>query len=255
MKLSEIARKVLRLKKPEADSKTSSDEKQSVKNGPLTLAVGASIILLAVLTFTNLRLIRDPSIAGKVFRFSASAPVAPACPVAREPFSGSAEKKPPSAPPEVTFYNTLTALAEHKPGEVTAAGPNPDTDSASDAPKTPPLPHTAKKQDNQAVPQTAAQPGLASAPKPTKPLKPEKGTRTYTVQVGAFSHPGIAQQWAHKWKARGFDVTLKPVARPRSGVIYRLYLGNFPSEKKADELVERLKTKEGISAFRLVVQN
>ena len=65
--------------------------------------------------------------------------------------------------------------------------------------------------------------------------KAGSGAKTYTVQVGAFTHPAIAQQWAEKWKLRGYDVSLKPVARPKSGVIYRLYLGNFSSEKKADE--------------------
>ena len=79
--------------------------------------------------------------------------------------------------------------------------------------------------------------------------------RTYAVQVGAFTHPAIAQEWALKWKARGYDVALKPVARPRTGVIYRLYLGNFLSEKKADELVNHLKSKEGISAFPVVLRN
>ncbi|MBM3300349.1 MAG: SPOR domain-containing protein, partial [Deltaproteobacteria bacterium] len=82
-----------------------------------------------------------------------------------------------------------------------------------------------------------------------------KGPKVYTVQVGAFTNPGIAQQWAQEWKARGYNVSLKPVARPRTGVIYRLYLGEFSSEKKADELVKRLRQNEGISAIRLVVRN
>jgi cell division septation protein DedD len=57
-----------------------------------------------------------------------------------------------------------------------------------------------------------------------------------------------------KWKGRGYEVSLKPVARP-SGVIYRLYLGSFSSESQADELVRHLKSKEGISALRLVLHN
>jgi cell division septation protein DedD len=82
-----------------------------------------------------------------------------------------------------------------------------------------------------------------------------KSPKVYTVQVGAFTNPGIAQQWAQQWKARGYKVALKPVARPRTGVLYRLYLGEFPSEKKADELVRHLRQKEGISAIRLGVRN
>jgi len=86
------------------------------------------------------------------------------------------------------------------------------------------------------------------------PPSGQAGSKNYTVQVGAFSHPGIAQQWAARWKARGYDASLRPVARP-TGVIYRLYLGYFSSESQADELVRYLKSKEGISALRLVVRN
>jgi cell division septation protein DedD len=71
--------------------------------------------------------------------------------------------------------------------------------------------------------------------------------------VGAFSTPAIARQWALEWKERGYDVSLKPVARPNTGVIYRLYLGSFSSEKQADQLVKRLTTKDGINAFRVAV--
>ena len=85
-------------------------------------------------------------------------------------------------------------------------------------------------------------------------FEPARSGQVYSVQVGAFSHPGVAKQWAEKWRARGYDVILKPVARPRSGVIYRLYLGSFPTAKKADELVGRLKAKEGVTAFAVALQ-
>jgi len=73
--------------------------------------------------------------------------------------------------------------------------------------------------------------------------------------VGAFSDPGVAKEWSLKWKARGYAVQLKPVARPRTGVIYRLYLGDFSSKKKADRLVKRLKVREGVTAFPVVLRN
>jgi len=256
MKLPELVRKLLRRKKSGADAQSAPGENRPPKNGPLTLAVGASIMLMLVLGFTNLRLIRDPSVACKAFRFSVSTPAEPFCSVAPDPLTGTSEKKPPCAPPEVTFYNTLTAQDEPKPGEGTPTGGKiVENDLASDAQKIPASSPTAKKEDSKSGPQNPTPAGLASSPRPPHTVKSERSPKAYTVQVGAFSHPGIAQQWAQKWKARGFDVTLKPVARPRTGVIYRLYLGNFPSEKKADELVERLKTKEGISAFSLLVQN
>jgi cell division septation protein DedD len=93
------------------------------------------------------------------------------------------------------------------------------------------------------------------SPKSAKLPQSKPGRKRYTVQVGAFTNPGIAKQWALEWKARGYMVALKPVARPRTGVIYRLYLGSFTSENQADELVKRLKSREGISALRLLVRN
>ncbi len=77
----------------------------------------------------------------------------------------------------------------------------------------------------------------------------------YTVQVGAFSNPSLAQQWAKQWEDRGFKVTIKPVARPRTGVLYRLFLGEFNNKEDADSLVKRLKDNEGITALRLLVRN
>jgi hypothetical protein len=37
-------------------------------------------------------------------------------------------------------------------------------------------------------------------------------------------------------------------------VIYRLYLGSFPTAKQADELVGRLKAKEGVTAFAVALK-
>ena len=64
-------------------------------------------------------------------------------------------------------------------------------------------------------------------PRANNSEKPDTSARSYTVQVGAFTNPQIAQQQALSWKSRGYNAVLRPVAMPKSGVIYRLYLGSF----------------------------
>ena len=233
---------------------------QPPKNGIPTLLVIASVVLMAVLAVLNVRLIQDPSIAGKAF-----GPLVPARPerqpvCATNPLGGTPGPHTCTAPPEVTFYRNLVAqderdTAKHKPardsGSDGAVGSGPDKKADGAA--------TVKSQGARGEPWPSAE---ATAKSPSQGVDvaeadlpgPESGDKSYIVQVGAFTQPRIAQQWAAKWKSRGYDVLLKPVARPKSGVIYRLYLGKFSSQKEADALVKRLKAKEGISAFTLLVR-
>ncbi|WP_157212214.1 SPOR domain-containing protein [Desulfomonile tiedjei] len=226
-----------------------SDERSGPKNGWLAVAVLASGLALVVLAIINYRLISDPSISGKAFQPKESLQVdehgaIQGC----VPGEGIVANNGPHKPPEVTFYQQLTAQDEQK--------------AAQDSPTIQETELQGHKTGDSAVmpqkredPKNKAQAKLNSS-EDLRPLLPLVSTPgRYTVQVGAFTHPSIAQEWANKWKTRGYEVILRPVARPNTGIIYRLYLGNFPSEKQADDLVKHLKAKEGISALRLMVRN
>jgi cell division septation protein DedD len=251
---------MLRLSGTKPSRPIPSENNRAPKNGRLALAVVASIITMIVLSVFSVRLIRDRSMTGKGFGPSIpSQPEAvPSAVTARVPFASN--KGAIEVPPEVTFYRQLTAQDEKKPGKANVAQ-DPNAVSDISPSQADPKAVQASKASHKTAEQDRKQPKLgfdkpAGAPIQQYALpKPGSGAKTYTVQVGAFSHPAIAQQWAAKWKARGYDVALKPVASPKSGVIYRLYLGNFSSEKKADELVKHLKANEGISALRLVLRN
>jgi cell division septation protein DedD len=235
----------------------STRDNDAPKNGPLVLMVIASVLIMIGLGILNLRLIRDPSVAGKAFNPSGSLQQQLACPVVPSAAKSSGKEKSSHVPPVVTFYRQLTAQDDQPPAQEKAQPggiaeqniPAQEKNGASAAQGTEKVAQARKKQEERATPSQSRSTAPAILP------APEEDARMYTVQVGAFNHPAVAQQWAEKWKARGFKVSLKPVARPRTGVIYRLYLGKFSSEKKADELVNRLKSKEGISAFRLLVRN
>ncbi|MFH1115659.1 MAG: SPOR domain-containing protein [Pseudomonadota bacterium] len=241
--------------RPSANRQAAGDE-ASPKNGPLTLAVAAAFVIMVALAAVNLRLIRDPSIACKAF--GPSVPSRPEAGPGLDCSEASEVKKEAcEVKPQVTFYEQLKTVDEQTQEVSQSAGdapPGPPSEPPRAVSITPPENNKNNNSPLQASsPPPAPEPSDASGSLKLPQTAP--GNKRYTVQVGAFTDPGIAKQWALKWKARGYMVSLKPVARPRTGVIYRLYLGSFSSETQADELVKRLKSKEGISALRLVVRN
>ena len=116
------------------------------------------------------------------------------------------------------------------------------------------------------APKSSVQPEPSSASKKAeikKPAEPQAqkssqqsnaSPKRYTVQVGAFTSPQMAEEQALHWKSLGYKTLLRPAAMPKAGIVYRLYLGNFRSEKEAEDLVRDLKAK-GINAFRSLVSN
>lgn len=261
-KLRELLRKRKVRHQAAPPVRVAGNDSDAPKNGRLTLAVIGVLLVMLVLAALNVRLILDPSIAGKAF-----GPWVPVKPDAGPETTVSqscpaTQTKSNASPPQVTFYRKLVAQEEqphcsegvapdkattqegHQVAE-TRHSPAHDAKPADRHPETKPgnrEPSSAKKEMHQA----AAEESLPG---------PDSGTGSYMVQIGAFTNPSIAQQWATRWKSRGYEVILKPVARPRTGILYRLYLGKFSSQQEADALVKRLKTREGITAFRLLVRN
>lgn len=226
------------------------------KNGPMIIGVVSTIVVMIALTFINIRLLSAPTPSNEpVSQSHNSKKLNPVFP---EMSSGKVDPKTCQPPTEVTFYNQLRTK-EDKP--VSGASVT-QSESRHDASRPPvktaqeSAPANSKEEKSFSLPASSGH--RSSDPidaNHDQDLTVEKSTQEsskgFVVQVGAFSHPRIAQEWASKWKAKGYKVTLKPVARPSSGIIYRLYLGDFESEKKADEFVKQLKAKEGITAMRL----
>ncbi|MEJ2718211.1 MAG: SPOR domain-containing protein [Deltaproteobacteria bacterium] len=232
------------------------------KNGRLALAVAASVLTMIVLIILNATMFDGLSVSRKAFGPPTASKQELQFPFPGCPAGSGKEEAAPQAPPEVTFYNKLTV--QNDPREVEDV---PDEQEASEEHHAPPAKHAAspppaaETRKRRAAQRSATNKAVCSiTPEQRFNValnlpRPKPGGKKFTVQVGAFVHPGVARQWAVKWKARGYQVFLRPVARPNTGVIYRLYLGSFDSGKKADELVARLKAKEGISAFRVALRN
>jgi len=260
MGILKILAKRRKARRPELSASGSGEDK-GPKNGPLTLALVASLAIMVGLGILNLRLVRDASLEGKLF--------APPSPLATIPHpvdqishsSNPSEKQTCEVRPQLSFYSRLTA-----PEEQPAARVGADPAQGRPADSSPPSPEEkTAAATTQKMTKHEASSAISTSPQPTQVADSRVGVvdlpgarnanKRYTVQVGAFSSPAVAQQWAVTWKERGYNVLLKPVARPDTGVIHRLYLGSFSSEKKADELAKRLNTKEGIKAFRVMVRN
>lgn len=226
------------------------------KNGPMIIGVVSTILIMIALTFINIRLLSAPTPANEpVSQSQNNKKLNPVLPEINGPKN---DPKACQAPPEVTFYSQLKTKEEKfvagSPGSVAESKtgsnrPGEKTNQVNPA-------SAAKEEKSFALPASAGHPSSDAIDiERNYSLSVEKAgnesSKGFVVQVGAFSHPRIAQEWASKWKAKGYKVTLKPVARPSSGIIYRLYLGDFETEKKADDFVKQLKAKEGISAMRL----
>jgi hypothetical protein len=231
------------------------------KNGRLLVAVVVAFALMVALVGFNLRLIRHPAVLGTGVRnpeISRSEPT-PVTPVKSE--AEHLETRTRITRPEMTFYRDLTSDDEQHGGAESSDQARARGNEAENSLQQKQRELAASGQTGNAENAAGRKTVVSAGRFPESPA--ERGSppdldlvsRAYTVQVGSFSHPAIAQQWALNWKARGYDVALKPVARPNTGVTYRLYLGKFKSEREADELVKRLKAKEGITAFRLMVPN
>jgi cell division septation protein DedD len=173
---------------------------------------------------------------------------------------GLAESDSKTNKPKIMFYEELesrdkeeTVASRQPPSRIEHRADDSYKAAKDVAPSTPvEAPSTRKPIETN----YRKRPLTRSKPENSGPINPDpvRGKRMYTVQVGAFSNPTLAQQWARQWEQRGFKVTIKPVARPGVGVLYRLLLGEFYNKEDADSLVERLKINEGISALRLMVR-
>ncbi|HMK37120.1 MAG TPA: hypothetical protein VK463_18755, partial [Desulfomonilaceae bacterium] len=79
------------------------------KNGRLTVAVAVSILVMIGLGAINIRLIRDPSIAGKAFKPIFSNRTEPDGKTQPLSTKEAAHAKACTTPTEVTFYRNLTS--------------------------------------------------------------------------------------------------------------------------------------------------
>ena len=231
-------------------------QNKSPKNGALTLAVIGVFALMFLLLAVNVKLLRSPTAEGKRSITSDLARSEFNCPARAN--SASPEVKTCIDPPVVVSPDDRATSGHDRNSQEHDQMSSPaKPEKQSTGPKS--------KQDLQPL-KTQVQQELNSTSKETRAAKSAEseaqkssersGTsaKRYKVQVGAFSNPQTAEEQALHWKLRGYETHLSPVAMPKAGIVYRLHLGNFKSEREADDLVRDLKAM-GVSAFALMVSN
>jgi cell division septation protein DedD len=241
-----IARRKAPVRRNNGDNKSS-------KNGRLILAVIGVFALMLVLLTVNVSLLRSPTAGGQ--RSTSSDP-------AGSEFSHPARAN--SASPQGKACDDSLGAVGHNQTERDRNSQQLDqiiapmkADKESDS---------RKFMEALQAPKSSVQPEPSSAAKKAETKKsPEPQTqkssqpsitslKRYTVQVGAFTSPQMAEEQALHWKSLGYKTLLRPAAMPKAGIVYRLFLGSFQSEREAENLVRDLKAK-GVSSFSAVVSN
>ncbi len=264
MKIPNLFRRRRSLSRRNAPAKRNDGEKGSPENRWLALAVAGVFVLMLFLVAANVKLLFSPAAVGKKsvpsdhpeseFGYPAGANAAPTLPdKICAPSSAIAVDDEMSAPDEQEsgrddqFTHPVKKKdTENAPSKAEIASPKKDTGTQSSK--------SVVKKETSTEPEKARHRKTTQIHAKSGSEKPDAGSKRYTVQVGAFTNPQIAQQQERSWKSRGYEAVLRPAAMPKSGVIYRLSLGNFQTEKEADDLVKDLKAK-GITSFKLPVTN
>lgn len=254
--LGDFSKSIFNKRRPTRVQRNAAPACGKPKNGRLILGVALTIAVMAGLTFLNLRLIRQQTTANRqpVVQETSSSNFVAVVPE-RSKEEPKAEEKPCHPTPEVTFYKQLKSEDDGKlvhKGTQKAKSSEAGNGITSDS-----VPSDTKTAREEAG---FAAPALSGACPPVKETEEKVSGisstgKIYAVQVGVFSHPRVAQEWANKWRSRGYPVALRPMARPNSGVQYRLFLGEFNSEKKADEFAKQFKAKEGVSGLTLSIKD
>lgn len=233
------------------------------KNGRLILALSGALLVMITLGYIVSGLVGDENEDQKS---SAAVPSELEKKLSKDDTKDEPKDEPKSSRPKIMFYEELenqeetktsNAHTEPQPKEKVEAKIEQATDTPHEKKLATPIATDSRQKPRPPMERRASR---RPEPRPTKEIEARQNRSKdpqpfYTVQVGAFSNPSLAQQWAKQWEDRGFRVMIKPVARPRTGVLYRLFLGEFHSKEDADLLVKRLKDNEGITALRLLVRN
>ena len=239
------------------------DRETDPSNVPLVFAIVVGLIFMIGLTYLNLCYVMTSSPTLEMTHPSLPA-LTDQSHATEDNHTGTLPKdqpiKKPNAP-EVTFYERLTSQdkTHHEPA---ASAVVPDSNPTG-FPKIDPSPtrriqNTKKKKraPEHAWKAPATSNGRAPKPKRTdRPSQPTHVKKRYTVLIGTFSQPTIAERRSRSLKSKGYHVKLKPVAKPGKGVLYQIWSAKFSSEAQAKSLANRLQSSEGLQKVRIVAVN
>ena len=96
---------------------------------------------------------------------------------------------------------------------------------------------------------TASQPTGAAPAQEEAAAKPAAAEPSYfSLQVGAFRDPELANQAKTEWENRGHKVFVQPASENSDGMI-RVFVGKFEKLSEANALAAKIDHEEGVQAY------
>ena len=84
---------------------------------------------------------------------------------------------------------------------------------------------------------------------PDKNIHRSQGRARYTVQVGAFQSPDVAEGMLHKLGTRGYKAHIKLETLPNNRKLYRVRVGRFETQGEARRYGARMKSRHNLVGF------
>jgi len=177
---------------------------------------------------------------------------APAAPSSSAAPGSTPSGRPPAAPSEFTFYETLKKPPHDPAATVGLTQPKAP---ANAAPQKSPAKAPAKAAPPKSAAKTGPSKSIAAESKPApagsgviETTTAEKGSLHYTVQVGAFRQQSVAEQMIRTLNKKGHDAYLATASSP-DGVTYRVRVGRFTTREAADRAANQLAATEKLHPF------
>jgi cell division protein FtsN len=175
----------------------------------------------------------------------------------------------PKSESELTFYDRLAAgergesaapprspaptppAAPAAPAAPRApAPPEPEASTPKATPAPPaasPAPAPARPPSTTSAPSSAVSPPARTASNPTPPTpSPPAAGRGWTVLASPTRNRSEAEDLQRQLRGKGYDASLVRVARD-GDTWYRVQIGRFGSAAQANEVMHRLREREGVS--------
>ena len=161
---------------------------------------------------------------------------------------------------DFTFYKTLT----EKGGKMVSLNlkPKPRKPAAPAKKKNPERkprrePAKKEKQLDITIEKSSAQVANKTAPKTpdtrkekkAEPQSPQNGEQRFTIQISSYPERGMAEEEVSKMKKRGYAAFIVASEIPDKGTWYRVRVGSFRNKSSAARLMNKLRSREGLSPY------
>jgi cell division septation protein DedD len=206
------------------------------RNRPALHIPGKEFLIVIVVVFSSLSFILGYFVGKSRRDLSAEPPVRTAETVVPQKSPDTGNVQPPAEAPGGPDY----PVPAEPTGENAKGGG--EAPAAVEKPVSDPLPPRAHSQEHAGNSAGVVKPSSSKA-------NLQKGTISYTVQIGALSNEKDAEDLRARYEKKGYEAHVVPAKNKRSRTIYKVRIGEFNSRKSAELLSVKLRRTEGLNTF------